>query len=74
MPRLRRVVPHSVTILTWGGLRGGLSIAMALALPVMAARDLILVMTYAVVAFSILIQGLSFAPLLRRLGVGETST
>ena len=74
LPELRRAVPHSVTILTWGGLRGGLSIAMALALPVMASRDLILVMTYAVVAFSILIQGLSFAPLLRRLGVGATST
>lgn len=73
LPRLRRVVPHSVAILTWGGLRGGLSIAMALALPVMASRDLILVMTYTVVAFSILIQGLSFAPLLRRLGVGETA-
>jgi CPA1 family monovalent cation:H+ antiporter len=70
MPALRRSIPHSVTILTWGGLRGGLSIAMALALPRMPARDLILVMTYAVVAFSILVQGLTFGPLLRRLGVG----
>ncbi len=71
LPALGRAVPHSVKILTWGGLRGGLSVAMALALPVaMGSRDLILVMTYAVVAFSILIQGLTFAPLLRRLGVG----
>jgi len=59
-----------VKILTWGGLRGGLSIAMALALPPMPARDLVLVMTYAVVAFSILVQGLSFGPLLRALAVG----
>jgi CPA1 family monovalent cation:H+ antiporter len=69
-PRIRRSIPHSVAILTWGGLRGGLSIAMALALPPMPARDLVLVMTYAVVAFSILVQGLTFGPLLRALRVG----
>ena len=61
--------PHSIKLLTWGGLRGGLSIAMALSLPESLARDVILVMTYAVVAWSILVQGLTFAPLLRRLGV-----
>jgi Na+:H+ antiporter len=70
LPAIRTSIPHSVKILTWGGLRGGLSIAMALALPPMPARDLILVMTYAVVAFSILIQGLSFGSLLRALRVG----
>lgn len=71
IPTLRRT-PHSVTILTWGGLRGGLSIAMALALPAaLPGRNLIVVMTYGVVAFSILVQGLSFGPLLRRLGVGK---
>lgn len=71
-PAIRRSIPHSVKILTWGGLRGGLSVAMALALalPPMPARNLILVMTYAVVAFSILVQGLSFGPLLRALHVG----
>jgi CPA1 family monovalent cation:H+ antiporter len=62
-------VPHSVAILTWGGLRGGLSIAMALVLPAGPGRDVVLVMTYTVVAFSILIQGLSFGPLLRRLDI-----
>jgi CPA1 family monovalent cation:H+ antiporter len=70
LPSIRTSIPHSVKLLTWGGLRGGLSVAMALALPPMPARDLILVMTYAVVAFSILIQGLSFGPLLRALRVG----
>ena len=69
-PAIRRSTPHSVKILTWGGLRGGLSIAMALALPPMPGRDLVLVLTYTVVAFSILIQGLTFGPLLRYLGVG----
>ena len=62
---------HAVAILTWGGLRGGLSVALALSLPVGSDRDTILVMTYVVVAFSILVQGLSFGALLRALGVGE---
>ena len=43
---------------------------MALALPPIPARNLIVVLTYAVVAFSILVQGLTFGPLLRMLGVG----
>lgn len=62
---------HSVKILTWGALRGGISIAMALALPASGARNVIIVMTYAVVAFSMLVQGLTFGALLRRLGVGS---
>jgi CPA1 family monovalent cation:H+ antiporter len=65
--RFRKSTPHSIKILTWGGLRGGLSIAMALSLPASSGRDLILGMTYAVVAFSILVQGMTFGPLLRRL-------
>ncbi len=48
-----------------------LSYAMALALPTLPGRNLIVVMTYGVVAFSILVQGLSFGPLLRRLGIGK---
>ena len=60
--------PYTLKILTWGGLRGGLALAMALSIPAGAAfipctqtdvRDLILVMTYAVVLFSILVQGSS---------------
>jgi CPA1 family monovalent cation:H+ antiporter len=65
--RLRRNVrlPGSVRILTWGGLRGGLSVALALALPRGPARELILAITYGVVVFSILVQGLTVGPLLR---------
>ena len=66
--RLRQSTPHSIEILTWGGLRGGLSIAMALSLPASDGRDVILGMTYAVVACSILVQGMTFGPLLRWLG------
>jgi CPA1 family monovalent cation:H+ antiporter len=55
----REFPPFIVTILTWGGLRGGISIALALSLPASPYRDLILVATYMVVVFSILVQGLS---------------
>lgn len=55
--------PRSVRILTWGGLRGGLPIAMALTLPAGAYRDVILWMTYAVVVFSILVQGTTIGKL-----------
>ncbi len=60
----------TIALLTWGGLRGGLSIAMALALPAEASKDIILPVTYIVVLFSILVQGLTFRsalPLLLRL-------
>jgi Na+:H+ antiporter len=65
--RFRQSTPHSLALLTWGGLRGGLSIAMALSLPASDGRDVILGMTYAVVACSILVQGTTFGPLMRRL-------
>ncbi len=57
--------PHLVKIMTWGGLRGGISVALALSLPPGAERELILTMTYAVVVFSLLVQGLSVSPLIR---------
>jgi CPA1 family monovalent cation:H+ antiporter len=53
-------------ILTWGGLRGGLSVAMALSLPAGAAKDPILTMAYGVVVFSIVVQGLTLGPMARR--------
>ena len=65
--RFRQSTPHSIALLTWGGLRGGLSIAMALSLPASGGRDVIVGMTYAVVACSILVQGTTFGPLVRRL-------
>lgn len=52
-------LPNTTTIMTWGGLRGGISIALALSLPEEMNRDLILTVTYVVVVFSIIVQGLS---------------
>jgi len=56
---VRIFTPHVVKILTWAGLRGGISIALALSLPHGPHRQLLLAMTYAVVLFSILVQGLT---------------
>ena len=53
-------------VLTWGGLRGGISVALALTLPAGAERDTIVTLTYGVVAFSILVQGLSIGYVTRK--------
>ncbi|MBK9308202.1 MAG: sodium:proton antiporter [Nitrospira sp.] len=56
---------RATLILTWGGLRGGISVAMALSLPPSSYRDVLITMTYIVVVFSILVQGLTIERLVR---------
>ena len=63
--------PATIRVLTWGGLRGGISVALALSLPkhsgeLLISRDAILTITYIVVLFSILVQGLTIGPMTRR--------
>jgi Na+:H+ antiporter len=70
----RERMPRSWSVvLTWGGLRGGLSMVLALGLPLaFPHRNLLVTITFGVVILSILIQGMSMSPLLRRLGVVST--
>ena len=58
-PRLRPLRIPAITIMTWGGLRGGISLALALSLPDFAGRETVISTTYAVVIFSILVQALT---------------
>lgn len=60
--------PKTVRLMVWGGLRGGISVALALSLPAGPERDLLITVTYCVVVFSILVQGLTVAKV-----VGEAS-
>jgi CPA1 family monovalent cation:H+ antiporter len=59
-----------IRILTWSGLRGGISVALVLSLPPFKGRDLLLTCTYTVVLFSIIVQGLTLKPLVNRIQSG----
>lgn len=65
-PSLFRLPRGAATVLTWGGLRGGISVALALSLPPGPDHDTLLAMTYIVVVFSILGQGLTIGRVVRR--------
>ncbi len=68
LPIIRRMFPrYTVRMMVWGGLRGGISVALALSVPEGPERNLILAMTYGVVVFAILVQGLTVGRVARRL-------
>jgi CPA1 family monovalent cation:H+ antiporter len=62
----RDFAPIIIKILPWGGLRGGISVAMALSLPEGPSRDVLIAVTYSVVVFSILVQGMTVEKLVRQ--------
>ena len=64
-------VPKTNLVMTWGGLRGGISIALALSLAPEMSRDLILTITYIIVVFSIIFQGLTVERLVKRIYFNE---
>lgn len=66
-------VPNTTLIMTWGGLRGGISIALALSLTEAMHRELFLVITYIVVVASILGQGLTVEPIIKKLTKNKAS-
>lgn len=66
----RAFTPRAVRVITWAGLRGGISVALALSLPAGEERALLLLMTYVVVVFSILVQGLTLGRVIRGAAAG----
>lgn len=71
MPRFTNLNKKEAGIVIWGGLRGGLSIALVLSLPESEAKELLTIATYTCVVVSIMLQGLTIEPLAKRLAASD---
>ena len=70
-PKFTKIGSKEAKLIVWGGLRGGLSIALVLSLPSGESKELLMLATYTCVVFSILIQGLTIERLARKLFKAE---
>lgn len=68
LPRFTNITAKEGKLIVWGGLRGGLSIALVLSLPESQEKEVLMVVTYICVVFSIMVQGLTIGKLAKRLG------
>jgi CPA1 family monovalent cation:H+ antiporter len=71
LPGFMKINNNEAKLFVWGGLRGGLSIALVLSLPDSEFRQILMIATYICVVFSILVQGLTIEKMAKRLGVNK---
>ena len=68
-----KITQKTILILTWGGLRGGISIALALSIAPEFSKDIWVTITYVIVCFSILVQGMTIGKFAKRMQVNHPS-